>query len=355
MDAGTSLEASVKEAIDLIGWRPSRGERYLLKPNMIVAKTSEEGVTTDPGIIGALISLLKGNGCQPYVGDSPGNAYPGKARSVFEKTGMLRAVSEAGGEFVEFESSPPLVVGTGGKIIREVGLAEPIFRMGLINVPKLKTHIQTVMTGAVKNLSFGCIPGSGKIALHMEGRTMALMAEAMIDVYSVIRPLVTLNVMDAIVCMEGAGPSHGRPVRVGKVLASRDALALDMVAFKMAGVDPLKVPYIKEAAVRSMGPRSPDEIEVLGDLPSLKFRLPPAFLGRFLLLASPYAPIKSTVSISSSCKRCGECARACPVSVISLYPSPRIDSGKCLRCFVCSEVCEYGAVRIRKGFASGFM
>ncbi|MDD1766397.1 MAG: DUF362 domain-containing protein, partial [Candidatus Methanomethyliaceae archaeon] len=304
VDAKDDIRGAVARALDLIGWKSPAGERLLIKPNMINAKTSEEGATTDPRIVLALIEILNAAGVRAWVGDSPGNAYPGKAREVFSKTGMLDAINEGGSEFVEFEGPPPRIVKFAGELIKSIGLANPIFDYKLINVPKLKTHVQTIMTGALKNLALGCIPGSGKGVIHSVGKTPDRMAKAIVDVYSAIRPLVTLNVMDAVVCMEGNGPTGGDPLRLGKVLASTDALALDMVSFSMAGLDPEDVPYVKEASRRSLGPESLDEIDILGNaFATVKFKLPSTFFSRVASFAGSFSPSISP-SVSFIHSRC---------------------------------------------------
>jgi len=354
VDASDDIRGAVASSLGLIGWSPLMGEKMLVKPNMITAKTSEQGVTTDPRIVKAIIELLKEKGAIPSVGDSPGSAYSNRASEVFEKTGMLQVIRESGAEFIQFESAPPKLVSLEGKLINSIGLAGPIFTSKLINVPKLKTHAQTVMTGAIKNLAFGCIPGAGKSKLHAIGTTPDRMAKVMIDVYSVIRPLVAVNIMDAVIGMDGLGPSSGRARKVGKILASTDALALDIVSFKMVGVVPGKVPYVKEAMERGLGPSSPDEIEIVGELPKdLKFNLPWTIISALALHYGNLIPaISPTVStIPSKCTRCGTCVKACPVFAINMEElSAKVDKSKCIRCYVCFEVCEYNAISVRRPF-----
>ncbi|MCX8182392.1 MAG: DUF362 domain-containing protein [Candidatus Methanomethyliaceae archaeon] len=353
VDFKGDVKEAVRRAVKLVDWSCSPSESILIKPNMINSKTSEEGVTTDPTIVSALIEIVKDFGCKVYVGDSPGNAHPGKAREVFSLTGMLKAIEESGAEFLEFEGEPPKVVQTNGVVIRSIGLASCIFKHRIINVPKLKTHMQTLMTGAIKNLVFGCIPGSGKGILHQVGVTPNRMAKAMVDVYSAVRPFVSLNVMDAIVCMDGNGPTGGNPLRVNKILTSKDALALDMISFKMAGIDPFKVPYIREASQRGLGPKSLGEIDLLGDsLEEVKFVLPSTFISRVSSLAGYFTPLvtASPSIIPERCTGCGNCAEACPADAIALDDIAKIDRSKCIKCYVCHEVCEFDAVEVKKGF-----
>ena len=318
---------------------------------MLNSKTSDEGVTTDPGIVSALIGLLRGKGCRAFVGDSPGNAYPGKARAVFEETGMMKAILGAGGEFLDFEGQPPVIGQINGELIESVPLSKHVLEHRIINVPKLKTHVQTVMTGAVKNLSFGCIQGASKSKLHTIGNTAEKMAKVIIDVYSYLHKRVDLNLMDAIVCMDGNGPSFGRARRISKILASRDALALDIVAFRMAGINPLSVPYVREGMRRGIGPSSEEEIEVIGGpVPNYGFKMPSTFLSgislRFGSVVNRFAP---RICLDKDlCVKCGECAGICPEGAIDMAEYPVVDDSKCIRCYACYEVCEYNAVKIKR-------
>jgi len=346
-----NVEHAIERAIALLGWSPKEST-YLIKPNMLNAKTSEEGVTTDPRIIGAIARYLKERGITALVGDSPGNAYPGKARMVFEKTGMMEAIRKYGASYVDFEETPANLVRINGEVVTSIGLGSPIMKSSIINVAKLKTHMQTMMTGAIKNIAMGSIQGSGKSLIHEVGKDPTKMAKAIVDIYEFLRPKIALNVMDAIVCMEGNGPSSGSPIRLGLVMASQDALALDMASFRVAGVDPLVIPYIKEASRRGLGPRLPDEIELLGDAPvPAKFRLPSTIASRLTTFAGAmaYSVLKSSVSFDKSrCTKCGECKGICPTKAISMSPFPTVDRKKCITCYSCHEVCEHNAVIIKK-------
>ncbi len=351
-----SIAPALLRGIDLIGWSPASGKTYLLKPNMLNSKTSDDGVTTDPRLVQAAISLIQKTGPPPFVGDSPGNAYPGKAKIVFKKTGMMNAITSQGAQYLDFEDMPPEVVNLNGELVKSIGIAKPILDYRVINMPKLKTHVQALMTGSVKNIVMGSIQGSGKGAIHKIGRTPEKFGKALIDVYSALKPVIDLNIMDAIVCMEGNGPSNGLPKKVNRLIIGADAVAVDMVAFMMAGVDPVRVPHIREAVSRSLGPRSLDEIDVLGDSPTtVKFKLPSSILSSITLYGHAIIDrFGASISFNhSQCIKCGECRGICPTKAISLSPYPEVDDSKCITCYSCHEVCEHDAVRIKKGIIIG--
>jgi NAD-dependent dihydropyrimidine dehydrogenase PreA subunit len=123
-----------------------------------------------------------------------------------------------------------------------------------------------------------------------------------------------------------------------------------MVSFKMVGIKPKDVPHIGEAMNRGIGPSSFDEVEVLGDLPTnVKFRLPYTILTRMACRVGSLAPSASPFPYASAkCTRCGTCAVACPATAITLKDLAVVDKSKCIKCYVCHEVCEYDAMLVQK-------
>ena len=71
--------------------------------------------------------------------------------------------------------------------------------------------------------------------------------------------------MDGVIGMEGSGPSGGDPRKIGLIMASTSATAMDFVATTVLGMDPLSVPTVKRAFERGSGPGKLDEITVYGE------------------------------------------------------------------------------------------
>ena len=114
----------------------------------------------------------------------------------------------------------------------------------IINVPKLKTHGMTVYSGAVKNM-FGIIPGSYKGEYHLRFEDVDDFADLLVDLCLFAKPVLT--VMDAVVGMEGYGPTNGRPRTVGLIISSPDPYALDVVAAEVIGLKGRQVPTIRKS------------------------------------------------------------------------------------------------------------
>lgn len=328
------------------------GMTVLLKPNLLGAHPRRQRVTTDPALVRAVGRLVKAAGGRLLIGDSP--ALDSTAR-VARKTGMAQVAQELGGEIVEF--APPVAVPPHpDALFRHLELAEPVVRADLIiNLPKLKTHCQMLLTLGVKNL-FGCVVAQRKAEWHhMVGRDRERFAALLLDIHRAAAPALTI--LDGVWGMEGRGPSNGRPRELGILAASRDALALDLAICDLLGVPRRSLPLYRAAAARGMLPQA---IELAGDdpsalAPSPPWELPrleavellPGFLdrlgGRFLT-SRPAAR-------RDACRQCGKCLEICPASALELTPAgPRFDYERCIRCYCCQEVCPFDAIDFKRGF-----
>lgn len=343
---------AVRESIDLLGGMEtfvSRGERILLKPNLLAGKPPETAVTTHPEVVRAVIRLVKEAGGVPVVGDSPGL---GTALKVADKCGVASVCREEGVELIDLKT---LVVAENpdGLTFKRLEVAkEALDCDGIINIPKLKTHAQMFLTLGVKNL-FGCVPGKLKPQWHLSaGVESSHFAAMLLDLYSFLRPRLT--VMDGIVGMEGNGPGAGDPRKIGLVFAGADAVALDTVVTAVLGAEPHDLPLLKAASIRGLN-TDIDGIEVLGEgissvavdgfkfppLVSLNFadRLP-YFLDRRLRRALTSRPSVERLK----CTLCNICVQVCPAEVMAKTDRISIDYDRCIRCYCCQEMCPEGAI-----------
>lgn len=349
---------SVKEAIRLIGGMElfvKKNERILLKPNLLAAKPVEAAVTTHPSVIKALVRLVREAGATPVVGDSPGI---GSARKVAERCGVSEALKDAGAELIEFKEAVQ-AENPGGHTFKRFEVAKEALDFdGIINLPKLKTHVQMFLTLGVKNL-FGCVPGKRKPQWHLAAGTDALFfAGMLLDLYFFLNPRLT--VMDAITGMEGNGPGSGDPRKIGLIFASADALRMDAVITKILGAKNDDVPVLKAAVLRGIDIDT-SKITVLGekmeDVRVKNFRFPPLispnmtarlpyFIDRLLRKSLTSRPdVNHTV-----CTMCNICVEVCPPSVMEKKDRILIDYDRCIRCFCCQEMCPHGAITSREGW-----
>lgn len=334
------------------------GERVLIKPNLLSAKPPEAAVTTHPELLRAVIAEVRNAGGIALVGDSPGI---GSAKKVAERSGIMAVVEEAGATFVPFVESRTV---PAGGTFREFEIARPYLEADrVINLPKLKTHEMMTMTCCVKNL-FGAVVGTRKAAWHLRaGRDKELFAKMLLELYVVREP--DLNIVDAVVAMEGNGPGSGDPKKVGLLLAGENAVAVDVIAAEVAGM-PRKLLYVENAAARLSIPGArreeircagvpPEEAEIppfaLPHLSDVQFGLP-AFLKNRLRNQFTSRP----VAVPGKCELCSVCVKACPPEAIRVEGGRlKFDYQRCIRCFCCRELCPHAALALKDGWLLSLM
>lgn len=333
------------------GALPQTG-RVLIKPNLIAAKRPEKAVTTHPLLVKTVAQRLKSRGYEVFIGDSPGGAIKGLER-YWRKTGMAEAAEEAGVELLNFESSGSVKVSRNG---RDYSIAKPIVDFEFIlNMPKLKTHVFTGLTGAVKNL-FGSVPGLSKAAMHQQAPRPDDFAARLLDIYEIAAP--SFHLADAVMVLDTKGPSSGRVRPMHCLIAGEDGVALDTLFAHLAGCS-IKG-YLTGSEARRRGYRTTtlDHVEVRGEDPAKMmpgdfkvpgialFRFIPGFLGRlseWMVRAWPEATEK--------CTACNFCVDSCPVGCIDIVEKRAImDRSRCILCLCCHELCPEGAVELERSF-----
>jgi uncharacterized protein (DUF362 family) len=130
----------------------------------------------------------------------------------------------------------------------------------IIHLPTVKTHGHCVTTGAVKN-SFG---GLLKEVRHYAHKYIHEVLVDLMLMQKEIHPGI-FSVMDGTVCGDGAGPRTMYPVIKDYILASADSVAIDAIAAKMMGFDPMEIPYIRLCHEMGLGAGDPSDIQVVGE------------------------------------------------------------------------------------------
>lgn len=347
-----AVDSAVEDLLNSLGGLSSwvkAGDRVLLKPNLLIGREPDDGVTTHPSVVKALAKLILSIGGIPAIGDSPGGTVR-RVEEVFEITGMKGISEELGIQLVNFDREGCYPKKLGGRtyyISRP-----PIDADVLVNLPKLKTHNLTVVTGAVKNC-FGVIPGYRKSEYHKLLPRPKDFSNLLLDVYSLCKP--DLTIVDGVIGMEGNGPSNGQLRQMGLLMGGEDAVAVDRVIAELIGCSPARVTTIKEAESRGVGVSSLEEIEVVGEegvkIPDFKlpFRNPlsyaPSWLASFLGRSIWVRPFVR----QERCERCGTCVEGCPPGAMTMGDThPMIDYKSCISCGCCAELCPSGAIVLRK-------
>ena len=325
-----------------------RGTRVLIKPNLLAPATPEKAVTTHPMIVRAAAEFALDKGARVQISDSP--AMGGFSR-VLKKCGYEETLKDLDVSLSPFEKTVTVDVGDpfgSIEIARDAMEADVV-----LNLAKLKTHTQMMLTLGVKNL-FGCIVGLKKPEWHMRtGVDRHMFGRLITSIYEAVAPAYTI--IDGVLAMEGQGPGKsGTPREMGLLLGGKSAHAVDHVVCLNVGLDPDTLETHRCA--REMGVYD-GRVHINGDLRILDdFQFPelgaltmgPDYLGR---LMRKYV-IQQPVADNQECKLCGECWKYCPAEAIS-YTDRGIafNTDTCIRCYCCLEVCPHAAIRAKRPLA----
>lgn len=254
-----ALAARVGEALDACGWSPARGDRVLLKPNLIRAAPL---ACTHPLVVKAAASWLLDRGNRVAVADSPGF---GTAKGVAKAVGLEDALRPLGLEVLEMDDPVPVHVGRGeereGR--KKAGAHWGVSRLALesdalLSLPKVKAHGMMRLSLAVKNL-FGTVRGLRKAWAHtLEGENALSFASCILDLYRALPPSAAL--LDGVEAMHVTGPVRGKPYPLGLIAAAPDALAGDSALYAVFNVSPAQIPLWEAARNRALPQAFPEHL-----------------------------------------------------------------------------------------------
>jgi uncharacterized protein (DUF362 family)/ferredoxin len=323
---------------------PLAGRRVFIKPNILGPCRPDEHVTTHPAFVAAAVEACRRRqAAEIIVGDNPGMTSYGTTDHAARIAGIIDA---ADGCYRNIADAPQAVRGATPQMA-ELPVSRIVLEADFVlGLPKMKTHVATGLTGAVKN-TFGYVVGAAKTQLHACNPSVADFARTVIDVFALRPP--DLSIMDAVYAMEGQGPSGGRPRFVGRLLASPDAVALDACAGRMMGFKPGAIAHLVAAQERGLGVADLSRLEIAGRAdPIPGFRRPTlglAFTSRVVSLLSRIYVVQPRAN-RRACVRCGACGKQCPVGAITMDPYPQIDPARCISCFCCHEFCRHKAMNL---------
>ncbi len=345
-----TLKPQVFEIMDVLGGAGIKGRsRVLIKPNLLSAAKPGDAVLTHFMLVKAVAEYVLEKGAVPLVSDSPAL---GSFNKILKVSGIRDALAGMNTECREFRESLPVDIGPPFGVIelaRDAVEAEMI-----INLPKLKTHAQMLLTLGVKNM-FGCVVGFRKPEWHMKmGDNREMFARFLVSIYERLKPSVTI--LDGILAMEGEGPGkRGIPRRLDLIIAGRDAFAIDASVCRMFGLKPDMLPTLKAAKDLGIFDGAP---EIEGTLPEIRdFQLPAAspliFGPRIMHGFARRHLLQRPVCERSVCLMCGKCREFCPAGAIEDNDGETVsfDYDRCIRCFCCMEVCPHGAVHLAEPLA----
>lgn len=335
------------------------GMKIIIKPNLVSFKKPDAAATTHPALLEALVEMLLARGADVTIGDSPGGPHSlPLLNRVYAATGMDRL--EKLGAKLNRNMNEKTVDFPEGKVLKNFTYTEYLDEAdAIIDFCKLKSHGMLGMSAAVKNL-FGTIPGLKKPEVHYKFQNDAEFADMLVDLNEYFKP--RLAICDAVVGMEGNGPTAGTPRQIGAIIASKSTYYADVVGAELIGMNIDGLPTLQAACERGFAPASSKNLRVYGDIRALTvddFKAPPvrglSFMrkGNVLHFISKAALEHKPTLKKRLCVGCGECARMCPAKAIEMKnKKPHINREKCIRCFCCQEFCPRAAMVAHRPLAA---
>ncbi|MDD3831449.1 MAG: DUF362 domain-containing protein [Clostridia bacterium] len=336
-----------------------QGKRVYLKVNLVRDMAPDKCGTTHPEIVRAVASkLIKECNATVTVGDSSGGAYTKNYMStVYRTCKMDWACEQSGAQLnMDFDYCRQDINGQRIKLLditNSYNNADVV-----INIGKLKSHSFTGYTGAVKNL-FGLVPGLVKVEMHSRYPSIDQFVDCLIDIERFASAKILLHIIDAVMGMEGQGPTNGNPRFMGKIIASPNAYLADCAGVSLFD-NPLSMPLLKRAVERDIIPQDYTTMtdfdfdtlksSYIADFDSVVV-LPTTFLNmpRWMakLLKNNLSPrVQPDHKI---CRGCNKCVTHCPAKAMTLVNhKATVTQKKCIRCYCCQELCPFNAIKMKK-------
>lgn len=350
------VEKALKESLNNIGFniKQYKNKKVLIKPNILGSYSPEKAITTHPEIVYAAAKMFKDAGAKVDVGETF-NPFGISLSDSFVKTRIEDAAKKAGAKVVHFLPNNAYdCKNPGNVVLKSVKIPKALHEYGLIvNLPKMKTHSLTKYTGAVKN-TFGFVPGGYKQTYHLYGTNEEKFCNLLLDIYQNI-PRLELNIMDAVVGLEGEGPgTAGRRKPTGLILCSKNAVALDIIAAEIMCFKKDEVLTNKLAKKRGI---FTNKIEIVGEkVSSIKtnYKKPNSAIGGIIPMIAPFVfriIAKKPHIKQEECKKCLSCIKMCPPKAMSFNKETgqiEIDRKKCILCYCCSEICPCEAIELNR-------
>jgi len=337
----------ILSAIGGLGKFVKSNDKVFIKPNLCAPKSYETGTTTNPYLIERLIKLLRDITSNIQMGDGPIPAFGKLTPAAYP---LIYNIAK------KYDIDVVDLNYTDKKMVKTFAVAKPVLEADvIINMPVLKTHVRAGITGSLKNM-MGVVPLRLKHEMHKSG-----LDRRIVDLSDTIKP--HLNIVDAIICQEGEGPTNGTPKELGLVIAGDNQVAVDGLCCKIMGINPRSILHLKLAEKEKVG--SIRNTEYIGFKPEFvsRFKMPFMYKSGFIRFAMQIAeaPIikffekNNRILINEErCVKCGRCIEACPVNALTMgEEAPVVDSKKCILCLCCHESCLSKAIRIKRKGITG--
>ena len=261
IDNVESIMGSLKEAFRLIGGITTvlrKGDRVVIKPNLLLPVSYQSGATTNPYVVEAIINLLEDIGVKNVV-IAEGSVVGEKTEKCFSVCGYKSLAERKKIQLIDLKKDEFIPLGlSNGKIFKILKLPRTVVEAdAIIDVPVLKTHDCFPVSLGLKNMK-GVIHDRDKQKFHLLD-----LAQCIVDLNKLVLPRITL--IDGTVGMEGMGPVYGIPADARMLFVSFDCVAADAIGSLFMGIDPYETSYITLAEEQGLGIANRDNIVVRGE------------------------------------------------------------------------------------------
>lgn len=243
----------------------ARGDRVLIKPNLVEPANPESGQITTPKMIEAVARYCLDSGAREVIiGEGPGYYQPASyLKECFTRTGVADVAEKLGVKWVLFdEHKYRTFKAVPGCIARDFRVTEYAFNCDkMINLPVLKAHWLTRVTLGMKNLK-GCLKWEDKSLFHRLD-----LERAVVELNKIVRPTVTIidGTPTSITRQLGSGAAHWKDGNGGLIIAGTDIVATDSIGSALMGIDPSSVNLITLGAAAGLGEGNLARIDVGGE------------------------------------------------------------------------------------------
>ena len=245
-------------------------DTVVIEPNFVSAKGIKTNALTKPEILQALIRVIKEFRPKRIVVAEGSGGTPTEQMLAF--TGADKVIKEEQVEFVDL-NDPPLMDFpiqhnrpnrvTVNRIIQDIDV--------LVSLTVLKMHEEATLTAAMKNVALSFPAGTvyGLPKADTSGLPNPLRNDLHADLHGFIVAMnkllpIDLAILEADEVMIGTGPTRGKPVRAGMLLAGTDPVAIDVVGAHLMGFKPQAVRYLWQALSDNLGEGELERIDFRG-------------------------------------------------------------------------------------------
>lgn len=331
-----------------------------IKANLVSFLKPDTAATTHPAVLSALADILTDMGAKVIIGDSPGGLYNSVfVERVYAATGLKGIERE--GVSLNRDYSQTAAQYPEGAVLKSFQYTSWLDGCdAVINFCKLKTHGMMGMSAGAKNM-FGVIPGTMKPEYHFRFQNPEDFARMIVDLNDYFSPVLTI--CDAVIGMEGNGPTAGMPRKIGGIIAAENPHKLDLVCADIIGLDVKQIPTLMAAIQMGRTNGSVNDLVIQGDyedirpqnFKNIEVHNSLLFTGKGGVLHTVFGNIvggllsaKPVLKVNE-CVGCRECYKICPAkAIVMVAGKPKIDRKKCIKCFCCQEFCPKGALKVKR-------